>query len=88
MSIGSKKDNKFPVQESRAYPGMPRFVKWSELSEDHAKKIHDQSLERLAQRHGLCPAEVACNYYKLSYEELISIGSEKVEECMTLIGLT
>jgi hypothetical protein len=40
--------------------GVPRFVPWSILQphEDQAKKNHSQSLEELARRGGLCPAEI------------------------------
>jgi len=45
----------------------PRFVKWSELDNDWAIKIHSQSLKRLAERGGLCPEEIVLNVNKLEY---------------------
>lgn len=52
----------FPVHpEYRGKDGDPDSVKWSELSEAHAQRIHGQTLKRLAERGGLSPHEIVLN---------------------------
>lgn len=69
----SKEDNKFTVLHSKreANEGMPDFVKWSELSEEWAQKNHGQTLERLAERGGLSPREIAANVKGKQFREIL-----------------
>lgn len=55
------KERAFPVHSYREYPGAPRYIRWSALSEEQAQRNHSQSLDRLAQRGGLSPEEIVFN---------------------------
>jgi hypothetical protein len=63
----SKEDNKFPIIPGET--GSVKFVKWDMLSEEWAQKNHSQTLTRLAERGGLCWAEIYCNYYKQRWSD-------------------
>lgn len=67
-------DRSFPVLRSHLPRGTtcPRSVPWS-LVEPHAaqaKTNHSQTLERLAERGGLSPAELWCLVHDKSLSEL------------------
>ena len=49
----------------RVFDGLPEKVPFSILDEEWAQKIHRQSLDRLNERGGLCPAEIYWNIHKI-----------------------
>lgn len=49
----------------RVFEGLPAKVPMSILSEEWAQKIHRQTLNRLNERGGLCPAEIYLNINKI-----------------------
>ena len=49
----------------RVFDGLPDKVPFSILSEEWAQKIHRQTLDRLNERGGLCPAEIYWNINKI-----------------------
>lgn len=57
-------NNQFPVL---GRTGSIKYIKWDKLNEGWAKKLHSQSLARLAERGGLSWEELYCNYYKLPW---------------------
>jgi len=66
-------ERKFPVLSYDRYKDCPSSVKWSELDDAWALNVHSQTLERLAQRGGLCPEEIYWNVNHLQW-------STKVDE--------
>lgn len=55
----------FPVLN--APTGCAKWVRQDALDEEWAMRIHGQTLERLAQRHGLCPVEIMMNVKRLKF---------------------
>ncbi len=53
----------FPVLN--APEGCVKFIPWFCINGEHAMKLHSQTVERLAERGGLCPYEIYLNFYKL-----------------------
>ena len=74
----------FPVLNPPA--GCPRFVTWSSLDNDHALKIHGQTLGRLAQRGGLSVREIYGNRYRLKYGDYARIDSAAALEFVKRIA--
>lgn len=73
MSI---EDNKFPVLHHYSTPEKdrePKFVKWSELSEEQARENHGQCLARLASRGGLSPREIVANVRGKAFRDIRDI---------------
>lgn len=66
----------FPVLGDKLPAGCPRFVKLTALNEDWAKKIHDQTLERLAERGGLSPIELMVNIQKLPFQDIYRVTED------------
>lgn len=68
----------------RKLKGIPDTVPFSILSEDWAQRIHNQSLERLNERGGMCAAEICINIKRLQYnakmdnEMIIRVISEQL----------
>ena len=55
----------FPVLNAPS--GCAKTVPLVQLNDEHAYKVHSQSLKRLAERGGLCPEEIFLNKHKLKY---------------------
>ncbi len=68
-------ERKFPVLLRRnEHPDCPRFVKWSELDDKWAMRVHGgQDLEKLASRGGLYPVEIVFNVNKLEWGTEVDI---------------
>ena len=49
------------------YGNCPKLVKWELLDPAWALKVHGQTLERLAERGGLCPEEIFINIHHLKF---------------------
>ena len=47
--------------------GCTTWVPWSALDAQWAMRIHGQTLERLAERGGLCPDEIFLNKHRLKW---------------------
>lgn len=54
----------FPVLNAKR-DGCAEYVPWDKIDAKWAMKLHGQTLERLAERGGLCAYEIACNWNKL-----------------------
>jgi hypothetical protein len=50
--------------------GTPFAMRWNMLNEEQAKRIHGQSLERLAQRGGLSPSEAMANVERRAFHDV------------------
>jgi hypothetical protein len=80
---------KFPVlrstQRERFY--LPGFVRFAYLKhhEDQAKKNHNQTLERLADRGGLSPQELYAVAHDMAWDA-VSIDEEGLHKFVTEIG--
>ena len=61
---------RFPVLKPP--PGCTAWVRWDALDAKWARHIHGQTLERLAERGGLCPEEIMLNLKRLSWSAKIS----------------
>jgi len=55
--------------------GCPHFVRWDALDEGWALRIHHQTLERLADRGGLSPAEIFINVRHLRYYKVPDVDA-------------
>lgn len=59
-------ERQFPIltnyRDRKKWPEIPQTVPWSfiEPARAQAQKNHSQTLERLAERGGLCPGEIRC----------------------------
>ena len=82
----SDTEKPFPVLGHYDYKDCPKYINWSSLDEGWAKKIHNQTLERLAQRGGLSPSEIVMN---IESKELVSFGRkltiEEKEHALKLV---
>jgi hypothetical protein len=75
----------FPVHSYRKYQGAPRYIRWSALNEQWARRIHDQSLEELAERGGLCPSEIVGNIKRLTFAQICAYNTAMaVNEILSL----
>lgn len=85
-----EKERRFPVLRGSHDPQGPRDISWS-LLEPHRKQAelnHGQTLERLAQRGGLCPQEIVAvlenrslkDVVDMSYHEAISVIATRSAE--------
>ena len=67
------KERMFPIllpeEWKRKFPNCPEEIPWAlvALHEDQARRNHSQTLERLAQRGGLSPAEIMCILHNHDY---------------------
>ena len=67
------KERMFPVllssEEKKKFPDCPEEIPWDRIAahESQAKKNHFQTLEGLAERGGLSPAEVMCILHDHDY---------------------
>lgn len=68
-------EREFPVLGHKNYRDCPRTVKWSELDDQWARSVHGQSLQRLAERGGLCPEEIYWNVHKLPWRTKVSVNA-------------
>lgn len=59
----------FPVLSAKRTPGCPLSIPWELVApfENQARINHAQSLNRLAERGGLCPVELYYVMHELSY---------------------
>ena len=67
------------------------YINTELLNEDWAKKIHSQTLDRLAERGGLSPKEVMVNFNKLPFNQFNFISESdalKVVERLAIKSLT
>mgnify|MGYP003644045945 CR=1 FL=1 len=60
LDLGNSKMN-MPIAPHEDYPGLPLEVSFSKLSNEHAFKVHMQSLERIRQRGGMSAPELYWN---------------------------
>lgn len=67
-------DKPFPVINPPK--GCPTHVPWSALDEDHAYRIHCQTLSQLAERGGMDVKEIYLNYYKLGLRDIFTIAQQ------------
>jgi hypothetical protein len=68
----------FKVLNQDKYTDCPKFVNWDSLNEKWAQKNHWQSLQRLNERGGLCPSEIAANieqrpWHKMNDDDAVAI---------------
>lgn len=61
----------FPVLSPPA--GCTKYVRWDALSDDHAIRVHGQTLERLSLRGGLSSNEIACNVLRLRWADPVDL---------------
>jgi hypothetical protein len=66
----------FPILNHQKIHLCPSHIPWHFLNQDHALKIHSQSLERLAERGGLCMQEIVGNIKRLSYREIVTMNPD------------
>ena len=71
-----------PIAPNEDYPGLPAEVSFSKLSNEHAFKIHMQSLERLRQRGGMSAPEL---YWNLTRANPVD-GNGSAEAILELLG--
>jgi hypothetical protein len=55
------------------YPDCPEFAPFDLLNEEHAMRIHGQSLKRLNERGGMSPLEMITNIEKLPFYTNVKI---------------
>ena len=81
---------KFPVLKSRHgdFENCPDFVRLDKLSEKRAQKNHGQTLERLAERGGLSPSEIAANLKDTGWWELkdLDLSNDEITEMVRAIA--
>lgn len=61
-------------------PDCPVSVPWDALDEEWAMRMHRQTLERLAERSGLCPQEIVVNI-----ERRETFGNITLEDAIGII---
>jgi hypothetical protein len=67
MTVSELLERAFPVLGNAKYEDCPESVKWGELDDAWASRVHGQTLERLAERGGLSPIEIVYNVNKLEW---------------------
>lgn len=71
----------FPVLQPPK--GCVKYIDSTKLNNEHARMIHSQSLERLAERGGLCVQEIKCNIERGSYSDIRRYNEQ---ECVDLVN--
>lgn len=71
----------FPVLN--APKGCVKRIDVTKLDSDHARTIHSQTLERLAERGGLCVQEIKLNIERDGFEEIRNYNEQ---ECIDLVN--
>ena len=64
-----------------------KYVDWSKLDDDHARKVHGQSLQTLASRGGLCAIEIWWNVHKLKWDDK-PLDQSAPYECVKKIAVS
>lgn len=65
LSTAGLAARRFPVLKPP--PGCTSWVRWEALDPQWAMRIHGQTLERLAERGGLCAEEIMLNLKRLKW---------------------
>lgn len=86
MSDTQKEPNQ--TRPCKAFPisnpprGCYTSIPWEQLDEHHARKIHGQTLVKLASRGGLSIREIYLNIHKMEYRDF---GSINLQEAIQLV---
>ena len=78
-------EKEFPIMSSYKpsdrHINCPTSIPWDLLNEEQAKKNHDQTLERLAERGGLAPSEALAIIERRTWKSMdYSEASAKLKE--------
>ena len=65
--------------QRKRYPLCPDTVPMAILSEEQAQRVHGQSLDQLARRGGLSPAEIMGNIQRMPLPEILKIPMDNAE---------
>ena len=67
--------------------GCALYVPWDKLDEKWALHVHSQTLKRLAERGGLCPAEIYGNIHKLEWRDLSRVYVGKAVDLVNRLAV-